>query len=273
VTPVCDIRGVVRGQKALVTGANSGIGMAVALALAEAGADVAINYANRPEAAEEVVHEIEAFGRRGLAVRADVSQEIQVQSMFREVLGEFGSLDILVNNAGLQRDAPFDEMTMDDWHYVLDVNLTGQFLCAREAVREFKRKGVVPEVSAAAGKIISMSSVHEVIPWAGHVNYAASKGGVMLMTKSLAQEVAPHRIRVNSVGPGAIQTPINREGWSTPEALEQLLRLIPYNRIGQPEDVGRAAVWLASDESDYVNGITLFVDGGMTLYPGFETGG
>ena len=131
----------------------------------------------------------------------------------------------------------------------------------------------MPEVSAAAGKIISMSSVHEVIPWAGHVNYAASKGGVMLMTKSLAQEVAPHRIRVNSIGPGAIQTPINREAWSTPEALEQLLRLIPYNRIGQPEDVGRAAVWLASDESDYVNGITLFVDGGMTLYPGFETGG
>jgi glucose 1-dehydrogenase len=164
-------------------------------------------------------------------------------------------------------------MTLDDWRLVLDVNLTGQFLCAREAVREFKRRGIVKEISAAVGKIISMSSVHEVIPWGGHVNYAASKGGVMMMTKSIAQEVAPYRIRVNSIAPGAIKTEINREAWDTPQALENLLKLIPYNRLGTPEDVGRAAVWLASDESDYVHGVTLFVDGGMTLYPGFETGG
>ena len=144
---------------------------------------------------------------------------------------------------------------------------------AREVVREFKRRGVVPEVSCAAGKIIYMSSVHEIIPWAGHVNYAASKGGVMLMMKSIAQEVAPYRIRVNSIAPGAIRTPINTDAWQTPEAYEALMTLVPYRRIGEPEDIGRAAVWLASDHADYINGTSLFVDGGMTLYPGFATGG
>jgi len=159
------------------------------------------------------------------------------------------------------------------WNTVINVNLTGQFLCAREAVREFKRRGVVKTVSCAAGKIICMSSVHEIIPWAGHVNYAASKGGVMLMMKSIAQEVAPFRIRVNSIAPGAIRTPINREAWETPEAYDELMKLVPYKRIGEPEDIARAAVWLASDYADYINGISLFVDGGMTLYPGFATGG
>jgi glucose 1-dehydrogenase len=155
----------------------------------------------------------------------------------------------------------------------LSINLTGQFLCAREAVREFKRRGVRPDVSCCAGKIIHMSSVHEVIPWAGHANYAASKGGVMLLMKTLAQELAPYRIRVNSIGPGAIRTPINRAAWETPEAYHDLLKLIPYKRIGEPDDIARAAVWLASDEADYITGHTLMIDGGMTLYPGFEAGG
>ena len=273
VQPICEIRDVLPGQKALVTGANSGIGKAVAIALGQAGADVVVNFNSQPEAAAEVVQEIQNCGRRAYAYQADVSSEDQVQAMFRRMLDEFGTIDILVNNAGLQKDAPFEDMTLADWELVLSVNLTGQFLCAREAVKEFKRRGVVKEVSAAAGKIISMSSVHELIPWAGHVNYAASKGGVMMMTKSIAQEVAPYRIRVNSIAPGAIQTPINKAAWETPEARELLLKLIPFNRIGQPEDIGRAAVWLASDESDYVQGITLFVDGGMTLFPGFGTGG
>ena len=189
------------------------------------------------------------------------------------IYDEVGRLNLLINNAGMQQDAPFDEMTMDQWNRVIGVNLTGQFLCAREAVREFKRRGVVTEVSCAAGKIICMSSVHEVIPWAGHVNYAASKGGVMLMMKSIAQEVAPYRIRVNSIAPGAIRTPINTDAWQTPEAYAALMTLVPYKRIGQPEDIGRAAVWLASDQADYINGISLFIDGGMTLYPGFATGG
>jgi glucose 1-dehydrogenase len=182
-------------------------------------------------------------------------------------------VDILVNNAGLQQDAPFEEMTLKQWNTVLAVNLTGQFLCAREAVREFKRRGVRPDVSCAAGKIVCISSVHEVIPWAGHVNYAASKGGVMLMMKSIAQEVAPHRIRVNSVCPGAIRTPINTAAWSTPEAYAELLKLIPYKRIGEVDDIGRVVAWLASDEADYITGASIFVDGGMTLYPGFEAGG
>lgn len=271
--PALPINKVLKGQKALVTGANSGIGRAVALALAHAGADVVVNYVSRPEAAEEVVRHITSHGGSAYAHRANVAKEEEVQAMFEKMIREFGTIDILVNNAGLQKDAPIDQMTLADWQFVLDVNLTGQFLCAREAIREFKRRGVRQEVSCAAGKIICMSSVHEVIPWAGHVNYAASKGGVMLMMKSIAQEVAPHRIRVNSVCPGAVRTPINMEAWGTPEAYRELMKLIPYKRIGEPDDIGRAVVWLASDDSDYIHGTSIFVDGGMTLYPGFETGG
>ena len=193
--------------------------------------------------------------------------------MFAKMIDELGTVDILVNNAGLQKDAPFDELTLADWNRVISVNLTGQFLCAREAVREFKRRGVRPEVSCSAGKIICISSVHEVIPWAGHVNYATSKGGVMLMMKSIAQEVAPYRIRVNSISPGAIRTPINMQAWDTEAAYQELMKLVPYKRIGEPGEIGRAAAWLASDYADYITGVSLFVDGGMTLYPGFETGG
>ena len=261
------------GQKALVTGANSGIGKAVAIALGAAGADVAVNYVDAPEAAQAVVDSIVAGGVRAMAVKADVSNETEVQGMFQQVIQQFGTVDILVNNAGLQRDAPFDQMTLAQWNTVIGVNLTGQFLCAREALREFKRRGVVNEISVAAGKIICMSSVHEVIPWSTHANYAASKGGIMMMMKSLAQEVAPLRIRVNSICPGAIRTPINTAAWSTPAAYASLLTHIPYQRIGEPEDIGRVAVMLASDLSDYITGASIFVDGGMTLYPEFSTGG
>jgi glucose 1-dehydrogenase len=245
----------------------------VALALGRAGADVVVNYVTKPEQAEEVVAQIRQDGGTAYAHRADVSQEDQVQAMFAKMIADFGTIDILVNNAGLQQDARLEDMTLQQWNRVLGVNLTGQFLCAREAVKEFKRRGVRPDVSCAAGKIICISSVHEVIPWAGHVNYAASKGGVMLMMKSIAQEVAPHRIRVNSVCPGAIRTPINTAAWSTPEAYAELMKLIPYKRIGEVDDVGRVVAWLASDEADYITGASIFVDGGMTLYPGFEAGG
>ena len=261
------------GQPALVTGANSGIGRATALGLAKAGADVVVNYVTDPAAADEVCHEIVAMGRRAIAVQADVGVEAEVQALFKQAIDAFGTLHIVVSNAGLQRDAPFDEMTLDHWNKVISVNLTGQFLCAREAVREFKRRGLDPEVSLAAGKIVCMSSVHQQIPWGGHVNYAASKGGVMLMMKSIAQEMAPQRIRVNAVAPGAIRTPINTSAWDTPEAYQSLMTLVPYNRIGEPDDIAQAVVWLASDAADYVTGATLFVDGGMTLYPGFSTGG
>jgi glucose 1-dehydrogenase len=264
---------VLKGQPALVTGANSGIGRAVALGLARAGADVVVNYVTHPETAEEVVHEIEAMGQRAIALKADVSQEVEVDKMFADAIAHFGTLHIVVSNAGLQRDSPFDEMTLEQWNTVIGVNLTGQFLCTRAATREFKRRGVVPGVSRAAGKIICMSSVHQVIPWAGHANYAASKGGVTLLMKTIAQELAPHFIRVNSIAPGAIRTPINTAAWSTPEAYADLMTLVPYKRIGEPDDIAQAAVWLASESSDYVTGATLFVDGGMTLYPGFATGG
>ena len=261
------------GQRALVTGASSGIGKAVAVALGAAGADVAVNYVTGEPEAEAVAQAIRAFGRRAVALHADISQEDQVRQMFGATIGTLGGIDVLVNNAGLQRDAPFDSMTLAQWNTVIGVNLTGQFLCAREAIREFKRCGHRRNVSRAAGKIICMSSVHEVIPWAGHVNYAASKGGVAMLMKSLAQEVAPLGIRVNSVAPGAIRTSINQPAWETPEALASLLELVPYKRIGEPDDIARAVVWLASDASDYVNGATLFVDGGMTLYPKFASGG
>jgi glucose 1-dehydrogenase len=265
--------GPLTGQKALVTGANSGIGQGVAIALGQAGADVVVNYVQGDDAADAVVKEIQRSGVRAIACKADVSSEDEVAAMFARAVQEFGTIDILVANAGLQRDSAFHQMTLAQWNTVLNVNLTGQFLCAREAVREFLRRGVVPTVSRAAGKIICMSSVHQVIPWGGHANYATSKGGIKLLMESLAQEVAPRHIRVNAIAPGAIRTPINTSAWNTPEALKDLLTLIPYGRIGEPEDVARAAVWLASDQSDYVVGTTLFVDGGMTLYPGFSTGG
>lgn len=273
VMPTCPPQHMLRGQVALVTGAGSGIGRAIAIALGHAGAHVVVNYVSGEDTARQVVAEIVKTGVSAAAIRADVSDERQVQEMFREAIATFGTIDVLVNNAGLQSDARFEELTLAQWNKVLGVNLTGQFLCAREAVREFKRRGIRPEVSCSAGKILCVSSVHEVIPWAGHVNYAASKGGVMLMMKSLAQEVAPYRIRVNSICPGAIRTPINMEAWGTIEAYQALLKLIPYKRIGEPEEIGRAAVWLASDYADYVHGISLMVDGGMCLYPGFETGG
>jgi len=274
ITPSLEQQVLLKGQKALVTGASSGIGKQVATALGHAGADVVVNYVSDPDKANEAVQEIKRrCGTDAMAIQADVSNEEQVRAMFQTMYREFGTIDILVNNAGLQNDAPFDEMTLAQWNKVIGVNLTGQFLCAREAIREFKRRGVVKDVSCAAGKIICMSSVHDIIPWAGHVNYAASKRGVMLMMKSIAQEVAAWRIRVNAISPGAIRTPINMDAWGTPQAYAELMKLVPYKRIGEPEDIGRAAVWLASDYSDYINGISLYVDGGMTLYPGFETGG
>jgi glucose 1-dehydrogenase len=264
---------VLEGQPALVTGANSGIGEAVALGLARSGADVVVNYVVAPQAAEDVAHRIEGLGRRAIALKADVSDEDEVRQMFARAIQHFGTLHVLVNNAGLQRDSTLDAMTLEQWNTVIKVNLTGQFLCAREAAREFKRRGVVPDVSVAAGKIICMSSVHQRIPWAGHANYAASKGGVMLMMQSIAQELAPERIRVNSIAPGAIRTPINTAAWNSPPAYAALMTLVPYRRIGEPDDIARAAVWLASDAADYVTGATLFVDGGMSLYPGFASGG
>jgi glucose 1-dehydrogenase len=271
--PPVAVHKLLTGQKALVTGANSGIGKAVAIGLGQAGADVVVNYVDGEDAANAVVDEIKKSGANAYAHQADVASEDQVTAMLARMMREFGTIDILVSNAGLQRDSGFHKMTLAQWNQVLSVNLTGQFLCARAAVREFLRRGVVASVSSAAGKIICMSSVHQEIPWGGHANYAASKGGIKLLMESMAQELAPQRIRVNAIAPGAIRTPINTAAWQTKAAYDQLMTLVPYGRIGEPEDIARAAVWLASDHSDYVVGTTLFVDGGMTLYPGFATGG
>jgi glucose 1-dehydrogenase len=260
------------GQAALVTGGDSGIGAAISREFAAAGAAVGINYRSDEKRAGALVQEIAAQGGAAVALQADVSREEEVRSMFERFAARFGRIDILVANAGMQKDAPFSEMSAQDWRRVLDVNLTGQFLCIREAVRRFVAQDP-SQASRARGKVLCMSSVHEVIPWAGHVNYAASKGGVLMMMKSIAQEVAPQGIRVNGIAPGAIRTPINRDEWDDPASQAELLKLIPWGRIGEPEDVARAARWLASDASDYVTGTTLFVDGGMTLYPGFRTGG
>jgi glucose 1-dehydrogenase len=273
VAPTCPVVRHLAGQKAIVTGANSGIGRGIAIALGHAGADVVVDYVSREEEAIKVVDEIRRCGAQAIAVRADVSNEAEVQALFARAVETFGAVDILVNNAGLQKDAPFAELSVADWDLVMNVNLKGQFLCSRAAVREFQRRGVVRDVSCSAGKIICISSVHDVIPWAGHVNYAASKGGVMQLMRSIAQEVAPLAIRANAVAPGAIRTPINRAAWETPEAYRGLMTLVPYKRIGEPEDIAHTVAWLASDAADYVTGATLFVDGGMTLYPGFTTGG
>jgi len=261
-------------QIAIVTGGSSGIGAGCAREMAKAGARVVVNYPipQGKDMAEKVVAEITEDGGIAISYKCDVSKEDEVKQMFADVISQFGTVDILINNAGLQKDAPFTEMTLEQWNFVLGVNLTGQFLCAREAIKEFLRRGVNGK-SKSAGKIVCMSSVHEVIPWAGHANYAASKGGVMLMMKTIAQEFAPKKIRINSIAPGAIATPINHDAWDTQAHLQELLKLIPQKRVGQVEDIGRAAVWLASDDADYVNGTTLFVDGGMTLYPGFEDNG
>ena len=261
------------GQIAIVTGANSGIGEGVAISLGEAGANVVVNYVVNPDAANVIVDKIKSFGSNAVAIKADVSKEDQVMNMFVQTIQQFGTIDILVNNAGLQRDAKLHEMTLAQWQLVIDINLTGQFLCAREAIKEFLRRGIAPERSVACGKIICMSSVHEMIPWAGHANYATSKGGIKMLMQTMAQEYGRQKIRVNSICPGAIKTPINTTAWSTPEAYNSLMNLIPYNRIGVPEDIGKLAVFLASDDSDYITGASIFIDGGMTVFEGFATGG
>lgn len=260
---------LLQGQVAVVTGASSGIGKEIAIYLAKAGAKVAINYYSDKEGAQDTLQQIKKFKGEGFIVQADVANKKDVDRMFNKVFEKYENLDILVSNAGLQKDAPFEEMELEDWNTVINTNLTGAFLCSQVATQFFLKRGVVEGVSKSAGKIIFMSSVHQEIPWAGHINYAASKGGLTEFMRTLAQEIAPKKIRVNSIAPGAIKTPINEEVWKDKKKAKELLKLIPYGRIGEPEDVAEVVLWLASDKSEYVNGTTIFVDGGMMLYPGF----
>lgn len=258
-----------KGQAALITGASSGIGQAIAVAMAKEGAVIGINYSSSDDGAKETLKQVEEAGSKGLIIQADVSDPKSVEEMFTKFISHFGTIDILITNAGIQKDASFLDMSFEDWQKVLSINLSGQFLCAQYAAKEFMKRGVVEEKSKAAGKIICMSSVHDIIPWAGHINYATAKGGVLMMMKTMAQELAHHKIRVNALSPGAIKTPINEEVWKDKEKLDELLKVIPYQRLGETKDIGDAAVWLASDEADYINGQTIYIDGGMTLFPGF----
>ena len=262
-----------KSKTVLVTGASSGIGQGIAIAFGQQGANVIVNYYRDEEGATETLKEIEKAGGSGIIYKADVGEEDEVLRMFKEVAGQFGTLDVLINNAGIQDDAAFADMTFEQWKNVMNTNLDGQFLCAREAVKQFLKQKNKNGEGKAVGNIIFVSSVHDIIPWAGHVNYASSKGGILMLMKSLALEVAPKKIRVNGISPGAIATDINDEVWKDEEQKKKLLELIPYKRIGLPEDVANVAVWLASQQSDYVTGTTIYVDGGMTLYPGFVDNG
>ncbi len=261
-----------QGQTAIVTGSSSGLGQGIAIEMGQEGANVCINYHSDEDGANVTLQAIEAAGGQGFTIQADVSDPDDVEKVFQETIDAFGTVDILMNNAGIQKDAPFLEMTHEDWQRVINVNLSGQFYCAQAAAKEFVRRGMA-DYSKALGKIICMSSVHDIIPWAGHINYATAKGGLLMFMKTLAQELGPQKIRVNGISPGAIKTDINESVWGDKVKMEELLTLIPYQRIGETEDVGKLAVWLASDESDYIHGQTIYIDGGMTLYPGFVGNG
>lgn len=265
-------------QTVLVTGASSGIGQGIAIAFGRLGANVIINYHSDEAGAGNTLKQVEAGGGKGLVIKANAGDEGDVKLMFDKGIAAFGRINVLIANAGIQQDSAFASMTIEQWNKVINTNLTGHFLCAREAIRHFETIGAGSGPAAgnetpAIGNIIFMSSVHDIIPWSGHVNYASSKGGILMLMKSLALEVAPKKIRVNAISPGAIATDINQDVWSDETKKKELMKLIPYKRIGLPEDVAKVAVWLASADSDYVTGTTIYVDGGMTLYPGFENNG
>ena len=253
-------------KRALVTGGNSGIGEAIVLALAEAGAKVAINYVSHPEIAASLVQQIQAKGSKAIALQTDVSDADAVAKMFADMDAAWGGIDILINNAGIDGSSALAwEADLAEWRKVIEINLFGAFYCAREAL-----KRMVPKKS---GVVLNISSVHEQIAWSGHSSYTASKAATSMLTKTLAQEAAPHGVRVLAVGPGAIKTPINKSVWSDPKSMQDLLEKIPLQRIGEPDEIARMVVVLVSDVASYVTGRTIFVDGGMTDYPDFAHGG
>ncbi|HET8612071.1 MAG TPA: glucose 1-dehydrogenase [Sphingomonas sp.] len=255
-----------KGKRVLVTGGNSGLGAAMARAFAAEGARVAINYLVRPEDTDALVKEFTAQGGEALGLLADISDADAVETMFAKLDETWGGIDILVNNAGIDgRAATGWETDVDDWMKVIDINLKGAFLCARQALKRM--------VAQKSGVVLNTSSVHEVIAWTGYSAYTASKGGLSMMAKSLAQEAAPHGVRVLCIAPGAIRTPINKAVWADPQGYKDLLTKIPLGRIGEPEDIANMAVVLASDVASYMTATTVFVDGGMTDYPAFAHGG
>ena len=253
------------GKVVVITGASKGLGKAMALRFGEEKAKVVVNYRSTKKDLDEIVGSIKASGGDAITVQADISKEEDVIRLINEAVEAFGTIDVMINNAGLENEVPSHELSLEDWNKVISTNLTGCFLGSREAIKYMVEHDV-------KGSVINMSSVHEQIPWPHFVHYAASKGGVKLMSETLALEYAPKGIRVNTICPGAINTPINEEKFNDPEAKQQVLDLIPMGYIGKPEEVAACAVWLASKESSYVTGLSLFVDGGMTQYPGFQAG-
>ncbi|GAC1404213.1 MAG: SDR family oxidoreductase [Pyrinomonadaceae bacterium] len=254
-------------RRAIVTGANSGIGRAIALRLAQEGASVCVNYITHPEAADEVVNQINAGGTKGIAFMADVSNADQVSAMVSKTVEAFGGVDILVNNAGFENEHPILDMPPDVWRKVIDVDLTGAFLCAQAAAREMVK-------TDAGGAIVNITSVHQKIPWGGYAHYCAAKAGLHMLTQTMAVELADKKVRVNSLAPGAIQTPINQNVWSNPDLLADLARKIGgTGRMGTTDEVAATAAFLCSNEASYITGAVLYVDGGMTLFPEFRHGG
>ncbi|HKJ40617.1 MAG TPA: 3-oxoacyl-ACP reductase FabG [Sunxiuqinia sp.] len=262
----------IENKIALVTGAASGIGKAIAIRLGKEGAKVIVNYLKQEDEAEKVVQQIKNLGGTASKSQADISKEDDVKKLFSTIEKDFGTLDILVNNAGRQKDADFLNMTLDDWNAVIEVDLTGHFLCSREAAKLFKDKSD-KENQPSAGVIIFITSVHQNIPWAKRANYSAAKAGASMLMRTIAQELAPCKIRSNAVAPGAVKTPINIDNFQDPEEKEKIMRKIPYGRPGKVEDIAAAVAWLASDQADYITGETIFVDGGMELYADFAHGG
>ncbi|MCC8181103.1 MAG: glucose-1-dehydrogenase [Planctomycetes bacterium] len=254
-----------KGKVAVVTGGSKGLGSAIAVRFGAEGMAVVVNYHFDQAGAEKAVRQIESAGGKAVAVQADVGSESGVAALLDAAVKSFNALDIWVNDAGLENRVPTHEMGLEDWDKVININLTGVFLGSRAALRYFMEQ-------RNKGSIINISSVHERIPWPQFAHYAASKGGVGQFTRTIAMEYAEYGIRVNNIGPGAINTPINAEKFADPKQLKSTTDMIPMKSIGDPEDVAAAAAWLASEQAKYVTGITLYVDGGMTLYPAFEGG-
>ncbi|HDR4901517.1 TPA: SDR family oxidoreductase [Bacillus cereus] len=253
------------GKVVVITGASTGLGKAMAIRFGKEQANVVVNYRSNEAEAREVVEEIKKAGGQAIAVKGDVTVEADVINLVQSAVKEFGTLDVMINNAGIENPVVSHEMPLNDWNKVINTNLTGAFLGSREAIKYFVEHDI-------KGSVINMSSVHERIPWPLFVHYAASKGGIKLMTETLALEYAPKGIRVNNIGPGAINTPINAEKFADPEKRADVESMVPMGYIGQPEEIAAVAAWLASSQASYVTGITLFADGGMTLYPSFQAG-
>ncbi|TGA98862.1 glucose 1-dehydrogenase [Sporolactobacillus shoreae] len=253
------------GKVAVVTGGSKGIGNAIARRLSEEKMSVVINYNRDHRGAEETVALLRKAGGKAVAVRADIGTEKGARALVNAAIEHFDGVDVWVNNAGMENQSPTDKLGLEDWNKVINVNLTGVFLGSRTALRYFLNQ-------KKRGNIINLSSVHQRIPWPTFAHYAASKGGVRMFSETIALEYAGRGIRVNSIAPGTINTPINAEKFADPVQKKSTVELIPISYIGEPKEVAAVAAWLASEESSYVTGATIFVDGGMSLYPEFKEG-